>query len=94
MSTQLAHLVEGIVEIVVRRVLVAAVDGDGGLRRAPNTWPSVMKPASTRLSSTTLARARAARQVDVRRVFGRGLEQAGAASPASARFTSRADLLK
>ena len=31
-----------------------------GLRRAPNTWPSVMKPASTRLSSTTLARARAA----------------------------------
>ena len=48
-----------------------------GLRRAPNTWPSVMKPASTRLSSTTLARARAAGRLMCGRVFGRRLEQAG-----------------
>ena len=48
-----------------------------GLRRAPNTWPSVMKPASTRLSSTTLARARAAGRLMCGANLRRRLEQAG-----------------
>src|SRR2546428_744531 len=56
-------------------------------------WPSLWKPASTRLSRTRLARARAAGRL----ICGANLEGAlnrPASIAASARFTSRADLLK
>ena len=75
---ELLHLVEGPVEIVVRRrARRARSTAVAGLRRAPNTWPSVMKPASTRLSSTTLARARAAGRLMCGANLRRRLEQAG-----------------
>src|SRR3979409_220815 len=52
-----------------------------GLRRAPNTWPSVMNPASIKVSRTTVGRGRGAGtprgQIDMRRKARRSLEQAG-----------------
>ena len=64
---QFLHFLERPVEIPVGGGDAVAVHGRRGVLRAPKTWPSVMKPASTRFCRTSLARGARCRQIDVRR---------------------------
>ena len=74
---QLAHLFEGVVEIVVRRILVAAVDGDR--RIAPGTEHLAFghEAGIDEVVEHDVGAGAGGGQVDVRGVFGRRLEQAG-----------------
>jgi hypothetical protein len=74
---QLAHLVERPVEIIVRRILVAAIDRGGRVApRAEHLAFGHEAGVDQIVEHDVGARARG-RKVDVGRIFGRRLEQAG-----------------
>ena len=74
---QLAHLVEGPVEIVVRRILVAAIDRDGRIAPRAEHLALGHEAGIDQIVEHHVGAGARGGQVDVRRVFGRRLEQAG-----------------
>ena len=74
---QLAHLVERPVEIVVRRVLVAAVDRGGRIAPGAEHLALGHEAGIDQIVEHHVGAGARGGQVDVRRVFGRRLEQAG-----------------
>ena len=74
---QLLHLVEGPVEIIIGARSSRRSTGVAGLRRAPNTWPSVMNAGFDQVVEHDVGARARGRQIDVRRELGRRLEQAG-----------------
>ena len=74
---QLAHLVERPVEIVVRRILVAAIDGDGRIAPRAEHLALGHEAGIDQIVEHHVGAGARGGQVDVRRVFGRRLEQAG-----------------
>ena len=74
---QLAHLVERPVEIIVRRILVAAVDRDGRIAPGAEHLALGHEAGIDQVVEHDVGAGARGGQVDVRRVFGRRLEQAG-----------------
>ncbi len=74
---QLAHLVEGVVEIVVRRGLVAAVDREGRVAAGAEHLALGHEAGIDEVVEHDVGAGARRGQVDVGRVFGRRLEQAG-----------------
>ena len=74
---QLAHLVERIVEIIIRRILLAAVDRGGGIAPCAEHLALGHEAGVDQIVEHQVGAGARGRQVDVRRVFGRRLEQAG-----------------
>ena len=90
---QLAHLVERPVEIVVRRVLVAAVDRGGRIAPRAEHLALGHEAGIDQVVEHQLARARAAGRLMCGAYLVGALNRP-ASIAASARLTSRADLLK
>ena len=74
---QLAHLVECPVEIVVRRILVAAVDRGGRVAPGAEHLALGHEAGVDQIVEHDVGAGAGGGQVDVRREFGRRLEQAG-----------------
>ena len=74
---QLLHLVEGPVEIVIGRALVAAVDGGGGVAAGAEHLAFGHEAGLDQVVEHDVGARAGGRQVDVRGEFGRRLEQAG-----------------
>ena len=74
---QLAHLVERPVEIIVRRILVAAIDRDGRVAPRAEHLAFGHEAGIDQIVEDDVGAGAGGGQVDVRRVFGRGLEQPG-----------------
>ena len=74
---QPAHLVERPVEIVVRRILVAAIDRDGRVAPGAEHLALGHEAGIDQIVQHHVGAGAGGGQVDVRRVFGRGLEQSG-----------------
>ena len=74
---QLLHLVEGVVEIIVRRPLVAAVDHARGIAPRAEHLTLGHEPGFDQIVEHHVGAGARGRQVDVRRELGRRLEQAG-----------------
>ena len=74
---QLAHLVERPVEIVVRRIFVAAVDRDGRIAPGAEHLAFGHEAGIDQIVEHHVGAGARRGQVDVRRIFGRRLEQPG-----------------
>ncbi len=74
---QLAHLVERPVEIIVRRILVAAVDRGGRIAPGAEHLAFGHEAGVDQIVQHHIGAGAGGGQVDVRRVFGRRLEQSG-----------------
>ncbi len=77
MSTSLAHLVERPVEVVVRRILVAAVDRGGRVAPGAEHLALGHEAGVDQIVQHHVGAGAGGGQVDVGREFGRRLEQAG-----------------
>ena len=78
---ELLHLVEGPVEVVARRSLVAAVDGAGRIAAGAEHLALGHEPGLDQVVEHDVGAAARRRQVDVRRELGRRLEQPGEHRP-------------
>ena len=72
---ELLHLVEGPVEVIVRRALVAAVDRAGRIAAGAEHLALGHEPGFDQVVEHDVGAAAGRRQVDVRRELGRRLEQ-------------------
>ncbi len=72
---QLAHLVERPVQIIVRRILVAAIDRGGRIAPRAEYLAFGHEAGVDQIIQHHVGAGARRRQVDVRRIFGRGLEQ-------------------
>ena len=74
---ELLHLVEGVVEEIVRRAVVAAIERHGGVAAGAEHLAFGHEPGFDQIVEHDVGAGAGGRQIDVRRELGRRLEHAG-----------------